>query len=732
MTAKKIDKKILIVASAVILLAVFVPWNRASADLFGIGSIATDAVYSMLVGVLYAIFSIIGTFLGWIAKDVVGGLILISTSQYPDAVQASWSIVKNFVNMFFILALIIMAGATIFDVKNYNYEKLLVPFLIIAVLINFSFAITNYIVSVGNGLTGVMVNQIGDVGGRLGEGFGLVFNSTISGNAKAASLASTAATYVQTMMALIFGIIFAAIALLALVASALFIIARTVIIWILLIVAPIAWFCYIFPGLRKNWSKWWDYLISWTFFLPVYLFFLSFAFIFLNQANNFQAGKLADRAIGGSSGIMTVMSGGFNTLIFYCVTIFFMVYGLKAAFDVGSLASNGVKGAFGEIEDGIKKYSGYQSRAEGVKAGFKAWKEEKEEKGIFGIGGAQSARLRTAKWAEIFGVKGAGDRARDTEIQKEVSDYRKRNPGFTQKSLEEDLNKSSGVKKLALSRLNADMGWETDLSRINQVLKDLGGGNTVAGSAYINSLKKSDFNKIYGGVAAKTSAADNINTDQQLRKALYEDMAKNNEVLTQVAAEKMLDLFSADSKEIQDKIVENLKNNIKDFNIADKKGILNTSTNKKLKEATAKVMLENGDLTNAEIYNSAASQIGTTGSVELAKFEKTARSKNIHLDQELDYRTAGGLPSTGAITDPQRSDVTRKIETELGSMSNEELKALTPTEILTPEVHQAIRNGAIGTIYGPTVKEMMKSADKKKRKAIIKALNVNQTEFAYT
>ena len=75
-------------------------------------------------------------------------------------VKDSWTILRDFVNMFFILFLIIMAFGTIFNVSGFRYNELLPKFLIAALLINFSFTIGQYVISLGNGLAQVFLNQL--------------------------------------------------------------------------------------------------------------------------------------------------------------------------------------------------------------------------------------------------------------------------------------------------------------------------------------------------------------------------------------------------------------------------------------------------------------------------------------------------------------------------------------------------------------------------------------------
>src|SRR3989344_542465 len=88
--------------------------------------------------------------------------------QSIQVVQTTWALVRNFSNMFFILGLIIMAFATIFDVSRYNFRTLIVRFLIVALLINFSLTIGETIIDWTQSLSSVFLTAMGSYGNLLG------------------------------------------------------------------------------------------------------------------------------------------------------------------------------------------------------------------------------------------------------------------------------------------------------------------------------------------------------------------------------------------------------------------------------------------------------------------------------------------------------------------------------------------------------------------------------------
>lgn len=181
-------------------------------------------------------------------------------------VNESWTIIRNFVNLFFVLILIVMAFGTIFDIQKYTWKNMLAPFLIAALLINFSLAIGQYIITISNGLSGVFLKEIGAVSDRFAQGFSLAKLPT-------GEFTTVLAGPFQLIVDVIFSLIFLLGVLLAFASVAIFTIVRMFMLWFLLIISPIAWIGYALPNKRTEmWGKWWTHFLCWCFYLPYFLF----------------------------------------------------------------------------------------------------------------------------------------------------------------------------------------------------------------------------------------------------------------------------------------------------------------------------------------------------------------------------------------------------------------------------------------------------------------------------
>jgi len=240
-------------------------------------------------------------------------------------VEEGWGITRNFANMFFIIGLIIMAFGTIFNIRGYELRSLIVRFLIAALLINFSLVIGELLIEWSQSLSNVFITAIGDIGSRIAQGLELA--KTVepfqSANLSSVNAGAVDVTLWQKTIDWI-----ASIGLLAIVAFSMAVffitlIARVIALWALLILAPIAWIAYVLPQTNYISKKWWTYFISWNIFLPIYLFFIYFGFLFLQKKST----VLSTISANNSSN----MGITFQSLFFYILVATFFIGGAKIA-----------------------------------------------------------------------------------------------------------------------------------------------------------------------------------------------------------------------------------------------------------------------------------------------------------------------------------------------------------------------------------------------------------------
>lgn len=398
---KKYQRYYLAIVFAVIL--VLLPTHPAKACILGWDPISS----CILEGTSYFVF-LIFTIVG---KGIVALAIalqaVINIPIYPDGgiavIDESWKIMRNFANMFFIVALILMAFATIFDIlpgaAKYNARALFGRFLFTALLINFSLVLGVMVIQGTQILSNTFLTSIGDMSSRLGQTLNPSLLLPNPGQTTLTASAVDNATF-GAFISLIFALVLAMTFLFSILTALIFTLIRIPILWALLIVSPIAWILNVFPAGEGMFKKWWSTFIGWNMFLPVFLFFLYFGFYFLSNQTAVMA-AIAQQSANQSLGEGIPLS--LQKLLFYVLAAIFLIGGTMTALKASMFGGAGVVGVAGFAR-------GVAARRLGLTAANQAWQEKKKEiqggEGRLGkIFGGPPPGLDTARRA--LGVRGA-------------------------------------------------------------------------------------------------------------------------------------------------------------------------------------------------------------------------------------------------------------------------------------------------------------------------------------
>ena len=255
-------------------------------------------------------------------------------------INAGYGTILGLANLGFVLAIIVIAFATMFRQSGWDAQSSLARLIIAALLVNFSLFFAGIIMGLGNGLMSAMLgtdcwgvglaNQFNivtinsQVQTFLNSAAGIppigtAFTDAISGilGAIASVFASLlpgppsptidpVVTLGTTLIGAVIGnmflsvlsIFFASaltiIGALTLVGIFLFLIARYVALVILIIFMPIAWIGLIFPklnlGTTNLWGAWWHNFLKWVFMGPLIVFFLYLTNIIITNLTITQVG----------------------------------------------------------------------------------------------------------------------------------------------------------------------------------------------------------------------------------------------------------------------------------------------------------------------------------------------------------------------------------------------------------------------------------------------------------
>lgn len=398
----------------------------------------------------------------------VGGIAVISKS---------WEIMRNFANMFFILALIMMAFATIFDVlpgaAKYNARALFGRFLLTALLINFSLVLGVLVIQGTQVLSNTFLTAIGDMSGRLGQGL----NPSLLLKVDAATAAKAVDQGIfGALVSLVFALVLAFTFFFSLLTAVIFAIIRIPILWALLVVSPIAWILNIFPAGQGTFKRWWSLFVGWNMFLPIFLFFLYFGLYFLQSQGDVMK-AIAESSSTGSILGDVFTSFTFQMLFMYLMAGIFLIGGTIVAMKASMFSGTGVVGIAKWSRGVVANRLGLTAAGRAATGRYEEYKEGRE-----GAVQRQAALFRTGLGRVTGGRTDAQDRQLAADVQKNKDKF----ASNTDAQLTAQMSKGRKDEKLAAAEILNQRGLLSS-AQLQQTYA-LYGANTLAGKQFARSL----------------------------------------------------------------------------------------------------------------------------------------------------------------------------------------------------------------------------------------------------
>ena len=193
-------------------------------------------------------------------------------------VIAGWSIVRDVMNWFFVIIFLVSAVATILDYPRYNARSILPRLLIVAVLVNFSLWISGFFVNVAQVVTGIFVTVMSGAYDDVGQAF---LNAAAIQDLRTPDLSvafdfvsDTIDQQLTDFLGLLFSIVMLVVFGFAMAFLTVAIIVRNVMVWVLMILSPMAFVAAILPATQRFWSQWLQKFTQYTVFLPIAVFFV--------------------------------------------------------------------------------------------------------------------------------------------------------------------------------------------------------------------------------------------------------------------------------------------------------------------------------------------------------------------------------------------------------------------------------------------------------------------------
>jgi hypothetical protein len=540
-----------IIFPLIVLSFVLVPLFSIHAQVTNISSFAQYSVFNLIKGILFYIQGIVGSITTSFSLFLQ---FVLNLRVYTDiaVVKTSWEIVRNFTNVLFIIALIIMAFATIFGIgsnfSNYTWKSLLGRFIVAALLINFSLVIGGLIIDTFQIVNNVFLTAIGDAGARIGENLRtsglLAVGSTENGSTDlldsiisgvlahpfigfSVSLFTSDQIEWATLIALTSTITLTSIVAFGLITATLVAIIRVPMLWFLLIISPIAWIAYILPSTKGLNSLWWKHFLGWNYFMPVFLFFLYFGLYFLSHQQN-----ILDSLFANSTGVdfPTGLGLTFQQIFFYIMVGIFLVGGIKIALNAGFLASAKTV-ALGTHARGLAtarwggrtlgRVTGATAAKEAAQDRFAQFKKEGFQGKLGKIySGEKGYERQKAKWAQRFNVRNAADKRFGEDVNNQKERYKQESTEELEKIIAN--GKGANYQLAAIYELLKDRR-DLNENEILEAYRLYGGANSENARKFINSV---DYKKL---------SRDGRNTvytaipDERVKQKINDIRAENNE-----------------------------------------------------------------------------------------------------------------------------------------------------------------------------------------------------------
>ena len=315
-------------------------------------------------------------------------------SESP-VVISGWAIVRDTVNMFFVIVLIAIAFGTIFGNSRFKWQQQMTRLMIFAIVINFSKTLCGLMIDIGQVIMLTFANAIREIAAGnfvkmlgMGDVYSLSTDNKIFQSAATDSNATGAKAFDWFASALM-SVFMMFIVLTTMIMLLAILMYRVVMLWILIVISPLAWFVGGAGDLIKSgaYADWWKKFICLVAIGPVLTFFLWLTLVVAG------AGNISDSAGFVAAGSKDT-AGGFLTQIFEVKRLISFVIAiamLYAGFDAANSTCSGA--GLGMISDQMK---GGPGASGGVRAA----------KAVAGLGarvGAKGARV-----GATYGKKGAG------------------------------------------------------------------------------------------------------------------------------------------------------------------------------------------------------------------------------------------------------------------------------------------------------------------------------------
>ncbi len=384
----KLQKSVLAIFSVACFFIFFYP-HIASAEIFPTGEqLIVVPILKLALKFTGFLLSLAETIFQWIVNPANMKAVIDNKIIYQI-----WRTVRDVFNVAFIMVLLFSAFATIFQsAANFNYKKVLLNLVIMALLVNFSYPIARFIIDASNMM---MYGFLGKIGGS--NSFLTIINES------GLDQIFTPTTKEPDTLFLLSAVIFTFIFAITLLIIAVLLVIRTITLAVYVIFSPIAFVGSILPGtaLAEAGSKWWKDFMQQCFAGPIMVFMLYVAtqmIIAINASKGNMTEIAGLQTVAGQDGFGDTLGKFIASASFFSIPIIILWLGIIKAQESGIHGAKAVVGAGTKLMKNVgMKVSGGQFIKDTHKAYSSRRAKAKEDSWANKLGGnlgSQQDRLR--------------------------------------------------------------------------------------------------------------------------------------------------------------------------------------------------------------------------------------------------------------------------------------------------------------------------------------------------
>lgn len=505
--------------------------HPANAGLFSwIGDSVSDSFFWVINIILYSIFSLVSYPVSWAA--MLFGLtvdpVATKTMFGMSSIYTLWQMIRDFFNLFFILTLLFIAFATIFQIESFNYKRTLGKLLLMALLVNFSFPIARFVIDTANvpmyffmesmfkNKSEAKASNIAEVAFSASNLKGVVLPG-ISGYGDLEFNGSgdlTTKILVGIIFMFLFGVSLLVLAILFLI--------RSLMLVVLIIFSSVGFAGMVIPGFRKYATMWWDNLLKYAFFGPAAMLMILISVRFMQEFNSGVGSNASIQGVGGNVAGTPGEGGYLASMVAVMAPIIFIWISITVGQTMGIAGAQAVTSRAQQFSKWAGKRSAVGSWRTSV-AGLRNLATKKDKDGNV-VARDWAKRLKLDRGLEKTGAMTLARRsfagAAQREEERKQLGFRKSRRALLEQMSEQDLLKElhgsrTGLSKLAGKIPGKAYGLDEDVA------------HAVVKSGLHRKLKADDENKA-GILGADGKPAKNAEILQMLYQALEGAGDKDN------------------------------------------------------------------------------------------------------------------------------------------------------------------------------------------------------------